>query len=67
MRHRQLGASGLRVSVLALGTMTFGGKGGSASVGSTGVGEPGPDGSRLLSGWDEPPADLTLLGPHLDG
>jgi aryl-alcohol dehydrogenase-like predicted oxidoreductase len=27
MRYRQLGASGLRVSVLAMGTMTFGGKG----------------------------------------
>ena len=39
MRYRQLGASGLRVSVLAMGTMTFGGKGGFASVGSTGVDE----------------------------
>ena len=35
MRYRQLGASGLRVSVLTMGTMTFGGKGGFASVGST--------------------------------
>ena len=37
MRYRQLGASGLRVSVLTMGTMTFGGKGGFASVGSTDV------------------------------
>jgi aryl-alcohol dehydrogenase-like predicted oxidoreductase len=35
MRYRQLGASGLRVSVLTMGTMTFGGAGGFASVGST--------------------------------
>jgi aryl-alcohol dehydrogenase-like predicted oxidoreductase len=39
MRYRQLGASGLRVSVLSMGTMTFGGKGGFASVGSTDVEE----------------------------
>ncbi|HEX6677491.1 MAG TPA: aldo/keto reductase [Actinomycetes bacterium] len=39
MRYRQLGASGLRVSILTMGTMTFGGKGGFASVGSTGVDE----------------------------
>jgi aryl-alcohol dehydrogenase-like predicted oxidoreductase len=36
MRYRQLGASGLRVSMLTMGTMTFGGKGDHASVGSTG-------------------------------
>ena len=41
MRYRQLGASGLRVSVLTMGTMTFGGTGGFASVGST-----DPDGAR---------------------
>ena len=35
MWYRQLGASGLRVSVLTMGTMTFGGAGGFASVGST--------------------------------
>ncbi len=35
MRYRQLGGSGLRVSVLTMGTMTFGGTGGFASVGST--------------------------------
>jgi aryl-alcohol dehydrogenase-like predicted oxidoreductase len=35
MRYRQLGASGLRVSVLSMGTMTFGGTGPFASVGST--------------------------------
>src|SRR3954462_13200394 len=35
MEYRQLGRSGLRVSALALGTMTFGGRGNFASVGST--------------------------------
>jgi aryl-alcohol dehydrogenase-like predicted oxidoreductase len=39
MRYRQLGGSGLRVSVLTMGTMTFGGTGGFASVGSTDVEE----------------------------
>jgi aryl-alcohol dehydrogenase-like predicted oxidoreductase len=39
MRYRQLGASGLRVSVLTMGTMTFGGEGRFASLGSTGVEE----------------------------
>jgi aryl-alcohol dehydrogenase-like predicted oxidoreductase len=39
MRYRQLGGSGLRVSVLTMGTMTFGGAGGFASVGSTGLEE----------------------------
>jgi aryl-alcohol dehydrogenase-like predicted oxidoreductase len=34
MEHRQLGRSGLRVSVLTLGTMTFGGEGPFANVGS---------------------------------
>jgi aryl-alcohol dehydrogenase-like predicted oxidoreductase len=37
MRYRQLGRSGLRVSALTLGTMTFGGRGPFASVGSTDV------------------------------
>ena len=37
MEQRQLGASGLRVSALTLGTMTFGGSGNFASVGDTGV------------------------------
>jgi aryl-alcohol dehydrogenase-like predicted oxidoreductase len=37
MEQRQLGASGLRVSALTLGTMTFGGKGNFANVGDTGV------------------------------
>lgn len=37
MEYRQLGASGLRVSTLTLGTMTMGGKGGFANVGTTGV------------------------------
>src|SRR5664279_4834658 len=37
MTYRQLGDSGLRVSVLSLGTMTFGGRGDFAKVGATGV------------------------------
>jgi aryl-alcohol dehydrogenase-like predicted oxidoreductase len=39
MEYRVLGRSGLRVSVLTMGTMTFGGSGGFAAVGSTGVDE----------------------------
>ncbi|WP_159715327.1 aldo/keto reductase [Geminicoccus flavidas] len=35
MQYRQLGRSGLRVSVLTLGTMTFGGAGAFAKTGST--------------------------------
>src|SRR5215469_8722074 len=35
MEYRQLGKSGLRVSVLTMGTMTFGGAGVFAKVGST--------------------------------
>lgn len=37
MEYRQLGSSGLRVSALSLGTMTFGGRGGFGAVGSTDV------------------------------
>jgi len=37
MDYRQLGHSGLRVSALTLGTMTFGGRDEFANVGSTGV------------------------------
>ena len=37
MEYRQLGRSGLMVSVLTMGTMTFGGKGNFAKVGSTDV------------------------------
>jgi aryl-alcohol dehydrogenase-like predicted oxidoreductase len=37
MEYRQLGRSGLRVSTLTLGTMTFGGTGGFAAVGNTDV------------------------------
>jgi aryl-alcohol dehydrogenase-like predicted oxidoreductase len=37
MEFRWLGRSGLRVSVLSLGTMTFGGKGAFAKTGSTDV------------------------------
>jgi aryl-alcohol dehydrogenase-like predicted oxidoreductase len=39
MEYRQLAGSGLRVSTLALGTMTFGGRGQFAGVGSTDVEE----------------------------
>jgi|SRR5579875_101140 len=35
MEYRQLGRSGLRISTLTLGTMTFGGRGGFSAVGST--------------------------------
>jgi aryl-alcohol dehydrogenase-like predicted oxidoreductase len=41
MEYRQLGRSGLRVSALTLGTMTFGGRGGFRAVGTTDV-----DGAR---------------------
>jgi aryl-alcohol dehydrogenase-like predicted oxidoreductase len=37
MEYRQLGHSGLRVSALTLGTMTFGGRGNFAKVGATDV------------------------------
>src|ERR1700743_806671 len=37
MEYRQLGRSGLRVSALTLGTMTFGGRGGVRAVGATDV------------------------------
>lgn len=37
MEYRQLGRSGLMVSVLTMGTMTFGGKGPFAKVGSTDI------------------------------
>ena len=39
MEYRQLGASGLKVSSIALGTMTFGGRGNFAAVGQTEVDE----------------------------
>jgi aryl-alcohol dehydrogenase-like predicted oxidoreductase len=39
MEYRQLGRSGLRVSCLSLGTMTFGGRGDFAQVGATGAAE----------------------------
>lgn len=44
MEYRQLGRSGLRISVLSLGTMTFGGKGEFSSVGATDV----PEARRIL-------------------
>ena len=39
MEYRQLGHSGLRVSTISLGTMTFGGAGGFAKVGHTDIDE----------------------------
>jgi aryl-alcohol dehydrogenase-like predicted oxidoreductase len=39
MEYRQLGKSGLRISVLTMGTMTFGGRGNFAKVGNTDVTE----------------------------
>ncbi|WP_344307129.1 aldo/keto reductase [Fodinicola feengrottensis] len=39
MRYRQLGNSGLRVSTLTMGTMTFGGKGGFSAIGQTDAAE----------------------------
>jgi aryl-alcohol dehydrogenase-like predicted oxidoreductase len=39
VEYRNLGKSGLKISVLTMGTMTFGGTGGFAQVGSTGVDE----------------------------
>ena len=39
MDYRQLGNSGLKVSVLTMGTMTFGGQGGFAKVGAVGLAE----------------------------
>jgi aryl-alcohol dehydrogenase-like predicted oxidoreductase len=39
MEYRQLGKSGLRISMLTMGTMTFGGRGNFAKVGSTEVTE----------------------------
>src|SRR6201998_654705 len=44
MEYRQLGRSGLRVSALTLGTMTFGGRGGVSAGGAT----DGPGGPRQL-------------------
>lgn len=41
MEYRALGRSGLRVSVLTMGTMTFGGSGPFANVGTTGVAQAG--------------------------
>ncbi len=39
MEYRQLGNSGLKVSVLTMGTMTFGGQGGFAKVGNANLAE----------------------------
>ena len=44
MEYRQLGRSGLKVSALTLGTMTFGGKGRFAFVGKTNA----ADASRMV-------------------
>ena len=45
MEYRQLGRSGLRISTLTLGTMTFGGKGNFGAVGTTDL-----DGARRQIG-----------------
>ena len=37
MEYRQLGRSGLRISTLTLGTMTFGGEGMFGNLGNTGI------------------------------
>lgn len=50
MEYRQLGYTGLRVSVLALGTMTFGGRGKFAFVGETEVDEARRIVDRALAG-----------------
>ena len=39
LEYRQLGKSGLRISVLTMGTMTFGGRGGFSQVGETSIRE----------------------------
>src|ERR1700722_8981719 len=39
MEYRQLGRSGLKISVLTMGTMTMGGKGNFAKVGNVGLDE----------------------------
>jgi aryl-alcohol dehydrogenase-like predicted oxidoreductase len=39
MEYRQLGRSGLKVSTMTMGTMTFGGEGGFANVGNTDIDE----------------------------
>ena len=49
MEYRALGTSGLRISVLTMGTMTFGGKGNFAHVGSTGVQEARDQVDRCLA------------------
>ena len=40
MEYRPLGTSGLQISALTLGTMTFGGQGNFAKVGSTELAAP---------------------------
>src|SRR5262249_19298046 len=48
MEYRALGKSGLRVSVLTMGTMTFGGRGAFANLRSTGVDEAPRPGAMCL-------------------
>ena len=50
MEYRQLGFTGLRVSALALGTMTFGGRGKFALVGETEIDEARRIVDRALDG-----------------
>ena len=44
MEYRTLGRSGLKISTMTMGTMTFGGAGGFAKVGNTGL----DDARRLI-------------------
>ena len=53
MEYRQLGRSGLRVSTLTLGTMTFGGRGGFRAVGATDI-----DGARRQVRSEEHTSEL---------
>ncbi len=50
MQYRQLGASGLKVSVITLGTMTMGGRGAFAKVGSVDVAEARRQVDMMLDG-----------------
>lgn len=55
MDYRPLGTSGLQISALTLGTMTFGGGGNFANVGDTDVAGARGRPSRRFSGRDEGP------------
>ena len=65
MKYRQLGRSGLRVSVLTLGTMTFGGSGVFAKTGDTDIAGAQALGRHGPGGRDQPAGHgrHLLLGP----